>query len=83
MINQVFVWLRAMYDPNAILASWSLILISYAGWHVAERFWPAQSGHKVAGILRNLGATLAYLAIGPSTKFFAASCAIERTSGIS
>jgi sterol desaturase/sphingolipid hydroxylase (fatty acid hydroxylase superfamily) len=52
-------------------------LISYAGWHVAERFWPAQSGHKVAGILRNLGATLAYLAIGPSTKFFAASCATQ------
>jgi sterol desaturase/sphingolipid hydroxylase (fatty acid hydroxylase superfamily) len=68
-------WLQVIYDPVAIWASVSAVLINYVGWSVAERILPAERGQSLPGAARNLAITLVYVLAAPTAAYISASVA--------
>jgi sterol desaturase/sphingolipid hydroxylase (fatty acid hydroxylase superfamily) len=69
-IEALFAWLKATYDPRAILAGWGAIAVAYFVLHVFERVAPAEKGQKYFGMLTNGWITTAYLLLLPLAMFF-------------
>lgn len=61
MTDFLFDWLKATYDPTALWASITTILLGYGAWSVAERLYPAERGQPLSRALYNLWAGLVYI----------------------
>jgi hypothetical protein len=61
MADFLWQWLKATYDPTALWASISTILITYGAWSIAERVYPAERGQPLSLAIFNLWAGLVYI----------------------
>lgn len=61
MADFLWQWLKATYDPTALWASISTILITYGAWSIAERVYPAERGQPLRLAIFNLWAGLVYI----------------------
>jgi hypothetical protein len=63
-------WVKATYDPHALVTGWGAIVVSCLVLHIFEKLAPAEKGQRYGALAVNAWITVTYLLLVPLATFF-------------
>lgn len=65
MLSSFFNWAAATYSLPAMWAAWGMLPLTYLGFHIVERLFPAEKNQPLTGLWTNTRITVVYLLANP------------------